>query len=150
MMNASVKNLISGVLLIGLGGWLWMYTGTFPELQEGYPGPALFPRVIAVGLVLAGLSLVGGSLRRLAATRQRVHLVPPAWDGLLRLGLGIGLVVLYPLMQGGLGFIPTVSILSFVIAVALKARLVVAALTAVCATFLLYWLFTGLLGVPLS
>ena len=149
-MNDYVKNLISGGLMIGLGVWLWIYTGTFPELQERYPGPALFPRVIAIGLVLSGLGLVGSSVRKLAATRQPLQLARPAWSGLVRLALGLGLLALYPLMQGGLGFIPTVSLLSFVIAVVLKARLTVAALTAVLSTVLLYWLFTGLLGVPLS
>ena len=99
--------------------------------------------------MLSGLGFVGASLRRFAEIRQSLPLPRPAWPGLNRLALGIGLVALYPLMQGWLGFIPTVSVLSFVVAVALKARLVVAALTALLSTLLLYWLFTGLLGVPL-
>ena len=67
-----------------------------------------------------------------------------------RLALGVGLVALYPVMQTWLGFIPTISILCFGIAVALKVRWVVAAVTAVVGTLLLYGLFTGVLGVPLS
>ena len=147
-MNEPLKNLIAGLFLSGLGVWIWVYTGAFPELQEGYPGPALFPRVIAAGLALAGLGFVAGSLRKGGEIRQALR--QPAWPGVARLALGVGLVALYPLMQPWMGFIPTVSLLCFVIAVVLKVRLVVAALTAVVGTLLLYGLFTGVLGVPLS
>ena len=147
-MNEALKNLIAGVLLAGLGVWLWVYTGSFPTLEEGYPGPALFPRVIAAGLALAGLGFIGGSLRRTGEIRQALG--RPAWPGVMRLALGVALVALYPLMQAWMGFIPTVSLLCFVIAVVLKVRLIVAALAAVAGTLLLYGLFTGVLGVPLS
>ena len=148
-MNEHLNNLIAGSLMTGFGMWIWIYTGTFPELQEGYPGPALFPRIIAIGLVFSGLGFVGGGLRRIATIRQALPLPRPAWPGLIRLALGIGLLALYPLMQGWLGFIPTISILSFFVAIVLKARLIVAAITALLSTFALYGLFTGLLGVPL-
>ena len=147
-MNEPLRNSVAGVLLAGLGVWIWVYTEAFPALQEGYPGPALFPRIIAAGLALAGLGFVAGSLRHRGEIRQVLQ--RPAWLGVARLALGVGLVALYPLMQTWLGFIPTISILCFVIAVALKVRLVVAAVTAVLGTLLLYGLFTGVLGVPLS
>ena len=147
-MNESLKNLIAGVLLAGLGVWIWVYTEAFPTLEEGYPGPALFPRVIAAGLALAGLGFIVGSLWKGGEIRQAFRW--PTWLGVARLALGVGLVALYPVMQTWMGFIPTVSILCFVIAVVLKVRLVVAALTAVVGTLLLYGLFTGVLGVPLS
>lgn len=147
-MNEPLKNLIAGILLAGLGVWIWVYTETFPNLQEGYPGPALFPRVIAAGLALAGLGFIGSSLRRVGEIRQALQ--QPAWMGVARLALGVGLVALYPVMQSWLGFIPTVSLLCFVVAVALKVRWYVAAITAVLGTLLLYGLFTGVLGVPLS
>ena len=147
-MNESLKNLIAGVLLAGLGVWIWVYTEAFPTLEEGYPGPALFPRVIAAGLALGGGGFIVGSLWKGGEIRQAFR--RPAWLGVARLALGVGLVALYPVMQTWMGFIPTVSILCFVIAVVLKVRLVVAALTAVVGTLLLYGLFTGVLGVPLS
>ena len=150
VMKAPLQNLIAGILLAGLGVWIWVYTNTFPSLQEGYPGPALFPRLIALGLVLAGLSFVVGSLRRIAEIRDAIQQPRPAWSGLARLVLGVGLVVLYPLVQTWLGFIPTISLLSFVVAYVLKARLVVAAATALLSALVIYWLFTGVLGVPLS
>lgn len=148
-MNEPLKNLIAGVLLAGLGLWIWVYAGTFPSLQEGHPGPALFPRIIAVGLALSGLGLVVGSLRRRARLRGAVSRPDLSWTGLARLLLGLGLVALYPLAQAGMGFIPAVALLSFTVAYTLKARPLTAALTALLAALILYGTFTGLLGVPL-
>lgn len=147
-MNEPLKNLIAGVLLAGLGLWIWIYTGTFPSLQEGHPGPALFPRIIAVGLALSGLGLVASCLQRRVQLRRAAR-PGLSWTGLARLLLGLGLVALYPLAQAGVGFIPAVAVLSFVVAYTLKARPFVAALTALLSALLLYGTFTGLLGVPL-
>ncbi len=148
-MNEPLRNIVAGVLLTGLGVLIWIYTGTFPTLEKGYPGPALFPRIIALGLMLSGLGFVVGSLRRIAEIRLAFDRPQPDWPGLARLMLGVGLVALYPLVQTWLGFIPTVSLLSFVVAYVLKARPVVAAATALLSTLVIYWLFTGVLGVPL-
>jgi integral membrane sensor domain MASE1 len=52
-------------------------------------------------------------------------------------------------VQQQLGFIPTVSLLSFGVAFLLRAPLLPALLTSVVGTVLIYWLFTRLLGVPL-
>ncbi len=146
--NKLLPNLLAGILLAGLGVWVWVYTESFPTLQEGYPGPALFPRVIAAGLALAGVGFIGSSLRRMGEIQRAPGRL--AWAGVARLALGVGLVALYPVMQTWLGFIPAISILCFVVAVALKVRWIVAAVVAVAGTLLLYGLFTGVLGVPLS
>lgn len=147
--NPLLRNLIAGLLMAGVGVWIWVHTRTFPSLQEGYPGPALFPRLIAIGLVLSGGVFVGRSLRRWNQLRQMASVPRPDWFGLGRVGLGLLLVVLYPLLQTWLGFIPTVSVISFAIACALRARLIVALSTALLSTLAIYWVFTGLLGVPL-
>jgi len=52
-------------------------------------------------------------------------------------------------LQGLLGFVPTLSLLSLVVALLLGARLIHAVPTALISALLIYWLFTGLLGVPL-
>ena len=147
-MNQPLRNLIAGVFLAGLGLWIWIYTGTFPTLQGGHPGPSLFPRVVAVGLALAGVGLAINSLRRWQK-RGDVRRPRPSGPGTLRLVLGLGLVALYPVLQNALGFIPAVAALSFFVAYTLKARPLVAALTSVLGALAIYWTFTGLLGVPL-
>jgi len=48
---------IWGILLAGLGVVAYFYAGHFPTLEGGYPGPALFPRLIAGGLALSGAIL---------------------------------------------------------------------------------------------
>ena len=148
-MNQPLRNVISGLFLTGIGLWIWVYTGTFPALQGGHPGPALFPRVVAVGLALAGLGLVVGALRRWEKLRQALRRPQPSWPGTLRLVFGLSLVALYPVLQNTLGFVPAVALLSFFVAYTLKAKPLVAALTAVLGAMAIYWTFTGLLGVPL-
>jgi putative tricarboxylic transport membrane protein len=128
---------------------IWFYAGTFPALPEGYPGPALFPRWVAAGLILSGLGLVIGNIKQLPHLKKAAASVRIDTAALGYLALGAGLAALYPLLQEWLGFVPTVSLLSFGVAYALKARPIPALATAVAGTVLIYWLFTGLLGVPL-
>lgn len=148
-MNEPLKNGIAGVLLAGFGGAIWLYTGAFPGLDGGHPGPALFPRLIAGGMVLLACVFVFDSLRKgIAMGRKGTRVVD--WMGMGRWGLGVVLVAAYPLLQRGVGFMPAAGLLCFVVAVALGARLVTAAVTALVGALVLYGLFTGVLGVPLS
>ena len=144
------KNLISGLFFVGFGVWIWFYTGTFPSLPEGYPGPALFPKVIAIGLMLSGLALIITQFtKKDVSDTDTAPTSPLGWSGPVRMLVGITLVLCYPLLQGWIGFVPTLSLLSIIIAVLLGARFIVAVPTAVISSLLIYWLFTGLLGVPL-
>ena len=65
------RDYISGIFLLALSGWLWWYTGSFPQLDEGYPGPSLFPRLIALGLFLAGISIIFKGMRNKGAAVTR-------------------------------------------------------------------------------
>ena len=129
---------------------VWLYAGTFPDLPEGHPGPGLFPRVIAAALTLSGLLLLWQGLRHRAEEADKPPPDGRRQAGLGRLGLGLGLVVLYPLGQAVLGFIPTLTIIALGVALILRVRPVVAVGVALGSAVLIYGLFTGLLGVPLS
>ena len=88
--------------MIGLSVLVWLGSRSFPTLPEGYPGPALFPRVIAVLLLLSGIGLVIDSLRGEAQGSQ----VGPFWGGAARfacvLGAVAGFIFLVPVVGGGL------------------------------------------------
>ena len=70
--------LVAGLaVLLGLG--TWYLSSSLPTTEEGYPGPALFPRLLAVGLVLGGLALLGPALQGL---RQGQGWLPGLLGGL--------------------------------------------------------------------
>ena len=143
------KEVLNASLVILVGGWIWWYSGRFPDLEEGYPGPSLFPRLISVGLILAGvglfIDLLFGkpilSVDQESGTPDKRH-----W---IRLLSGIGLIIIYPFLQPLIGFIPTLAIICFFIAVLLKVRIWLAASTALITVLLIYLVFTNLLGVAL-
>lgn len=133
-----------------LGGWVWIYAGTFPQLQGGYPGPSLFPRIIATCLVLCGLYLTA-----IAVMRRRGDLDEPAFAerisalGFLRVAAILGIIAAYPVIRATLGFIAAVGLLVFAVTISLRARFPYAVLTAIVASLTIYYLFTSLLRVPL-
>lgn len=144
-----VRDLIAGGLMAGLGAWVWSYAGGFPALEEGYPGPALFPRVIAAGLVLSGLALIAGGFVPLNPFRRAIRTPLPSGGGLARLALIGVLVALCPLVQDRLGFVPVVGAVILATGRMLGVRLRLAVPTALLGALLIYWIFSGLLGVPL-
>ncbi len=135
---------ISAVLIALLGASVWWHAGSFPTLDDGHPGPALFPRMIGGGLFLAGIGLM--LLRRPATTGKTE---PTDRFGWLRLLLAIVLVTAFPWMREWIGFVASLTILGFAVAWSLKSRLIIALPVVVISAFLIYGLFTRLLGVPL-
>lgn len=142
-----IRELLAGVIFIALAVAVWVYAQGFPSLRGGHPGPALFPQVVSAFLGLSGLLLCAVTLRQSSVPPDSG--AGPTWGGLARALLVVALASLYPLVQEQLGFIPTVSLLSFGVAFLLRAPPLPALLTSVVGTVLIYWLFTRLLGVPL-
>ena len=136
--------MISGVFCTLLGLAIWFYSGTFPVLEEGHPGPSLFPRLIGTGLVIAGLALVVRG-RKLPTE----GLTLPDKPGLMRLLGGVAVVVIYPVLQSLSGTIAALSLSCLAIALILRLRLRTALLTAVGSALLIYAVFDRLLHVPL-
>ena len=132
--------------MLALGVGIWVYAGTFPELDDGHPGPALFPRVIGGGLALAGVGLLWGGFRR---KKSPAALPGASRSGLVRLVGVLALALAVPLVYPWVGFVPGVSVLSVAVGLLLGARWWMAAAVGVGGTLLIYALFTQLLGVPL-
>jgi putative tricarboxylic transport membrane protein len=144
-----LARVVPGSLILALGLSVWFYAGTFPELGGGHPGPGLFPRLVAAGLFFAGLGLTLQALRKPQSRQEQQDGPPRRLPAALRVAAGLGLVVLYPLLQDIVGFILTVSSLSFGVALLLGVRPLTALVTAVAGGALIYLFFTRLLGVPL-
>ncbi len=135
---------LPGMASLVLGGWIWWYTASFPELDGGHPGPGLFPRLIGVGLALCGIALL---LRPGSDDATTGH--GPGWSGRLRFAVGLALVVAFPWLHAGIGFVPATALLSLAIGLMMDARWMLAVAISVAASGATYLLFTRLLGVPL-
>ena len=141
--------MIAGGLFALLGLAVWWLSGSFPRLSDGHPGPSLFPRLISAGLLLGGGWLSWRSLPRLREGETTVPEQAPRLRRILRLTLAVILVALYPWLQPLVGFVVTVVLISFGVALLLGARPLRAAVTTGIASVAVYWLFTALLRVPL-
>jgi len=57
------NNAVFGVSIALFAIAVWAYSGTFPELLGQAYGPALFPRLIAAGLLICGVGLIVDGVR---------------------------------------------------------------------------------------
>ena len=142
------RDLLSGIILIAFSTFLWLQTTSFPQLEDGYPGPALFPQLIAISLSLLGVYLCVKAVmsrKRTASPRSN----EPSKGMVLRFLTGIVLVSTYPLLVNHIHFIPAMAGLILFFGLILNNTPWKAMLTAVLSAGLIYALFTQLLGVPL-
>lgn len=142
------RDVISGLFFVVFSGFLWSLTTTFPQLDNGYPGPALFPQLIAVLLGVLGIYLgIRAILLKHPSSKSTSNNEPKG--KVLRLLTGIFLVSTYPLLVNHVHFIPAMAGLILFFGLILKNKPWQAMLTAVLSAGLIYALFTRLLGVPL-
>lgn len=143
-----------GALIILLGAALLFHIRDFPTIPGQDYGPALFPGVIAVGLLVCGALLI---MKGVAARRHSAgDAAWVTWDGwtrsrhhLLAFVVVIGVNVLYIFLSGRLGFIVTgVLYLGALFAVfGVRARWIVP--LAIVVTLAIHYAFYKLLHVPL-
>ena len=143
-----VSNTAIGFGVIVFGIWVIWYAKDFPKLEEGYPGPSLFPMVLAVLFIAAGAVLIFQDIR------DKRKILALDTSGLTRahltnIGLILAAILFYIFVSDFLGFQFT----SFIVLFALMKRLRVPSLwslsMACCVTFGIYVLFAKILLVPL-
>jgi putative tricarboxylic transport membrane protein len=135
-------------LLVALAAALFAYTFTFPDMPGQRYGPALFPRLISLGIMACGLVI---AVRGWRSGAPWLALSPPlqqlqGWLSFLAMPLAIGF---YLLVAERLGFLPTAAIVVGALCTWLGARLWVAALTGVLTALVVQWFFGSLMRVPL-
>ena len=141
------SSLISGIALFSLSIALWFLTATFPELENGYPGPSLFPRIIALAMGCASIYLMvmGNTLSHRKSTKQRYV----SRASLARIAAGLFIVSSYPFLSTRVHFVPIMAGLIFCFGLLLNNRVWHAAIVAILSASIIYSLFTWMLGVPL-
>ena len=143
-----VNDAVIGACLIALAIAILVHIQAYPLIPGQKYGPALFPGVIAVGLIGCGLLLV----RR--GVRAGLPLVALAgWmrnPTLVTNFLAIcAVLVFYIVAVAPLGFIPTATICLVALFLKLRVRVRPAIVVAIVATLVIHTLFYKLLRVPL-
>ena len=142
------KDLIVTVILVLLAGWIWYYSERFPDMPEGYPGPKLFPRIIAVGLGLIGLG-IGLKLLLGASGPEAGPQETSEGKSPLRLILGILLLALFPVFSPFLGFVNSLLVVGVLMGFTLQVKWWKTLLTVGVTVAGVYLIFAKLLSVPL-
>jgi len=143
-----VSNTAIGLVLIIFSTVVLWHVQSFPSLDNGYPGPALFPSVLAVLFILCGIGLI------IQGIRQREKLLKfdtgtLTLSGLLNIFFVLATIVCYIFLAETIGFL----IFSFTVLLILMKWLKVKALSSIVmsmgVTLVIYLLFAKILLVPL-
>jgi putative tricarboxylic transport membrane protein len=143
-----VNDAVVGAALIALAIAILVHIQAYPLIPGQKYGPALFPGVIAVGLIACGLLLVRRGVRR-----GLPLLEPGRWLRSPVLATNFlavcAVLVFYAAFAGTLGFVLTGAICLLGLFLKLGVRLAPAVVIAVIATLVIHTLFYKLLRVPL-
>jgi len=145
-----LNDAVFGVLLMLLGAAVLAVVQGFPKIPGQQVGPALFPGLIAAGLVVGGwlLAVRGWRDRALAPWVQMGPWVRMPRHVLAWLAM-VGGVVFYMLAAPALGFLICAALVLLVCMWALGVRPVAAVALAVVAALVIHLMFYKLLRVPL-
>ena len=155
------RDLLSGILLMAISLIVYIQSLSFPLLPEGYPGPSLFPQILALSLGLMGVGLLIVGFRKPKAQPPSApqKVIPSSgWGRILG---GMAAIALYPLsypyiapLQSSLGlaFNPMLGLMGlslFILTLITKVPLRTAILVSITAPLLVYLIFTQFLGVAI-
>jgi putative tricarboxylic transport membrane protein len=146
-----VNDAISGAVLIIFAVAMGYLTLFFPPFPGQKYGPSLFPRLMALGLVICGALLIVRGLKARAA--GDVWAVRPDWmrDGrsVISFLLMLGAILFYIFAAEPLGFLITAAIILVTLFLWLQVKPLLALPLALAATWIVHWFFTSLMRVPL-
>lgn len=143
-----INDALIGGLLIALAVAILFHIRSYPLIPGQNYGPALFPGVIAVGLIGCGVLLVRRGVR---AGRPLLAFSPWLRDPARATNfLAVcAVLVFYIAAVGTLGFVPTAALCLAALFLKLHVRPVPAIVIALVAALVLHTLFYKLLRVPL-
>jgi putative tricarboxylic transport membrane protein len=138
------------LLLIVLAVAVIAYASGFPPMPGQTFGPALFPTLIATGLIVAGLSLIVAQVR---SGHKQPLLEVDAWVRTPRLLfdflLVIGGLLFYILFSDELGYFIAAPLALAAFLFATGARALIVLPVAVVVPLIMHYIFYALLKVPL-
>jgi putative tricarboxylic transport membrane protein len=139
---------VTGATLMALGAAAALAGSRLPAVPGQDVGPAVFPMVVGIGLVICGAMIAFGIGHAFEAPEEEEGPPRPWWYGLRAL-IPPGLLGFYVLAADPLGFLVTAAIMVAVAALALGASWRLALPLALLAPFAVHAVFYKLLRVPL-
>jgi len=146
-----INDAVFGALLVILGGAVLWHVQSFPKIPGQQVGPALFPGLISVGLVVAGALLCVSGVR--ARRMGEAWFTVADWMGSRGHFTAFAAVLLggiaYVWLAEPIGFLLVAPVLLFVWMLVLGVKPPRAALIAAIGTLAIWYVFYKLLRVPL-
>ena len=138
---------IGPFLILGSALVLW-HVQSFPSLDNGYPGPALFPTVLAVLFIFCGIGLI------IQGVRQREKLLKfdtgsLTLSGFLNILIVLATIVCYIFFAEYVGFLIFSFLVLLILMKWLKVKTLSGLLMSIGVTLVIYILFAKMLLVPL-
>ncbi len=143
-----VSNTAIGIGLIVFAIAVLFYTRTFPTLEKGYPGPSLFPNILAGLFIISGITLVVQGVRS-GEKILRFETSGITRSGLINILLALGAIIFYIFLSDFLGFQITSFILLFGLMKWLRVSTPWSLVMACGVTLAIYVLFAKILLVAL-
>jgi len=143
-----VSNTAIGLVLIIFACAVLVHVQSFPKLDNGYPGPALFPSVLAVLFILCGIGLI------IQGNRQREKVLKfdlgtTTLAGWINMAFVLGTVICYILLAEYLGFLIFSFVILMILMKWLKVKMLPSLVMSIGVTLAIYLLFAKVLLVPL-
>ncbi len=147
-MKPSKSGHLAALTLIIVSVGVWIISASFPDMDKGYPGPSLFPRIIATGLFVIGIWDVIGVIYK-KETFVTNHDSKDRRDYPMRLLTGIILIAIFPLTSPILGFLPSLFMLTIGMGILLQISWHKTLVIGVLTVAFIYVIFSQLLNVTL-
>ena len=142
------KDFIGGGIFMALGVFIWAMTFQFPVLDDGHPGPSLFPRVLGTLFIFFGSLVVyhGWKTRRVREETPLEDEVPLNYFNPI---LVIVLIAAFIALATRLGFILSGAGILFLLMMKLRVSLLKRSIVSVALVCLVFFIFSKVLRVPL-
>lgn len=145
MKTADIISALIGILLCV---YVWITSAGFPTDAIMKIGPDFFPRIIAVGLILACLALIGQAMTR--KIHAEAETISPSNPGVRRAITVLVIALLYVTFMDFLGFgIATVALMLAIMYLLKMRNPIQMALVSVGTALVVGFAFNGLLGIQL-
>ena len=145
-----INDTLSGAALAAFGITILVHVQSFPPMPGQKVGPAMFPGLVATGLIICALLLIK---RGMSAVRTGSLIEWPAWIAQRRIALGFALIpvvlIVYAAVSEKLGFLPTAVAFLLTLFLVFNVKLRVAVTMALAGSLAIHYIFYKLLKVPL-
>ncbi len=142
------KDYIGGGIFAALGVFIWALTFQFPVLEDGHPGPSLFPRVLGTLFFIFGFMVVFNGWK----SRRTPEESPPESELPLNYFNPIVVILLiaaFIALASKLGFILSGAAILFVLMMKLRVPLLKRSIVSVALVCIVFFIFSKVLRVPL-